>query len=282
MKNILLLTDFTDKSENAHDYALQLFTGQSCDFHLLSVQKFWEYTMDDLMVANPKDDIASALLNDNKSDLQKTKEALILKSKDEDFNFHTMVDYDVFTSAVNDAVKKYHIDLIICGTDGKSGIIEYIFNSHTLRIIRNTDCPVLAVPTEYSYEKPTAVQFILDYDDIFDECGKVVFLELVSKFRSTINVMRFSHGFQIDPINYREEREAFIKFCLPSPVIYELHKDQEPLIIIKKSLSSRNYQLQAISVKSQSFLERMISESHLSEIVNAATLPLLVLRDCNS
>ena len=282
MKNILLLTDFTDKSENAHDYALKLFTGQSCSFHLLNVQKFWEYTMDDLMVANPKDDIAAALLNDNKSNLKKVSEALKIKSKNEDYNFHTMVDYDVFTSAVNDAVKKYHIDLIICGTDGKSGIIEYIFSSHTLRIIRNTDCPVLAIPLDYSYKELNAVQYILDYDDIFEVCGKDVFLELVSKFRSTINVIRFNHGFQIDPINYREEREAFIKFCLPSPVIYELHKDQEPLMIIKKSLSSRNYQLQAISVKSQSFLERMISESHLSEIVNAATLPLLVLRDCNS
>ncbi|MBF4983096.1 universal stress protein [Nonlabens mediterrranea] len=282
MKNILLLTDFTRKSENAIDYALQLFTGESCDFHLLSVQKFWEYTMDDLMVANPKDDIASALLNDNKSDLQKVKEALVVRSKGEEFSFQTMVDYDVFTSAVNDAVKKYQIDLIICGTDGKNGIIEYIFSSHTLRVIRNTDCPVLAIPEAYQFYKPTAVQYVLDYDDVFKVCGKELFLEIVTKFASTINIIRFNHGFQLEPINYREERESFINFCMPSPVIYELHKDQEPLKIIKKSLSSRNYQLQAISVKSQSFLERMISESHLSEIVNAATLPLLVLRDCNS
>ncbi|EAS19304.1 hypothetical protein BBFL7_00769 [Flavobacteria bacterium BBFL7] len=282
MKNILLLTDFTSKSENAIDYALQLFTGQSCDFHLLSVQKFWEYTMDDLMVANPKDDIASALLNDNKSDLQKVKEALVVRSKGEKFSFQTMVDYDVFTSAVNDAVKKYQIDLIICGTDGKNGIIEYIFSSHTLRVIRNTDCPILTIPEAYQFHKPTAVQYVLDYDDVFKVCGKELFLEIVTKFASTINVIRFNHGFQLEPINYREERESFINFCMPSPVIYELHKDQEPLKIIKKSLSSRNYQLQAISVKSQSFLERMISESHISEIVNAATLPLLVLRDCNS
>lgn len=280
MKNILLLTDFTVKSENAHDYALKLFKGQKCDFHLLSVQKFWEYTMDDLMVANPQDDITSALLGDNKASLRETKEQLIKQTLKEDFNFHTIVDYDVFTKAINDAIDSYDIDLIVCGTDGKSDIIESVLSSHTLRIIRNTNCPLLAVPESFVFVKPSNIEYLLDYDDVFDECGKEAFLQLVKKIPSTIHVMRLNYGFVIESIDYKKEQEDIIKYFHGTPVVYETHLDEEPIAVIEESIQKRAIQLQVLSARKESFIDRIFSNSHLSKIVNRARVPILILRTC--
>ncbi|AUC80277.1 universal stress protein [Nonlabens sp. MB-3u-79] len=281
MNNILLLTDFTLKSENAHEYALKLFKGQKCNFHLLSIQKFWEYTMDDLMIANPKDNISSALLGDNMASLKEAKEQLIKQTKKEDFNFHTIVDYDVFTTAINDAVENYNIDLIVCGTNGKSDIMESIFSSHTLRIIHNTECPLLAVPEGFVFVNPRNIEYLLDYDDLFDECGKDPFLQLVKKCKSIIHVMRLNYGFVIESIDYKKEQEDIIKYFHGTPVVYEIHIDEEPIAVIEESMQRLAIQMQVLSAHKESFIDRIFSNSHLSKIVNMARLPILILRTCH-
>jgi nucleotide-binding universal stress UspA family protein len=281
MNNILLLTDFTVKSENAHEYALKLFKGQKCNFYLLSIQKFWEYTMDDLMIANPKDDISSALLGDNMASLKETKEQLIKQTKKEDFNFHTIVDYDVFTTAINDAVENYNIDLIVCGTNGKSDIMESIFSSHTLRIIRNTECPLLVVPEDFVFVNPRNIEYLLDYDDLFDECGKEPFLQLVKKCKSTIHVMRLNYRFVVESIDYKKEQEDIIKYFHGTPVVYEIHIDEDPIAVIEESMQRLAIQMQVLSAHKESFIDRIFSNSHLAKIVNMERLPILILRTCH-
>ena len=54
MKNILLLTDFSDNSINALHYALKLFSGASNNFFVLYVEAANTFLTDDLMAAGNK------------------------------------------------------------------------------------------------------------------------------------------------------------------------------------------------------------------------------------
>lgn len=282
MKNILLLTDFTPKSDNAHAYALELHKGQRCTFFLMSIQKIWEYTMDDLIAANPKDTINTALLGDNKAKTITSKMQLENLYPLEDFTFVESVTYDVFTDAVKSAVREYQIDLIVCGTDGKTGIVEAIFSSHTLRIIRNVDCPILVIPVGTSYQKPSRIQYILDYDDVFEMCGKEPFITIVGKYKSTIDVLRLTFGYDMEPKECEEEHQEIQKLFPSNPVTYHTFISQDPLSFIELRQQKQPAQLQVLSARKHTFLEQIFSNSHLSKIVNAATLPLLILRNCNS
>lgn len=282
MKNILLLTDFTPKSDNAHSYALQLHKGERCTFHLMSIQKIWEYTMDDLMVANPKDDLNTALLGDNKTKVKAVKAKLRKEYESEDFTFKTSVDYDVFTDAINEAVITYDIELIVCGTDGKTGVMEAIFSSHTLRVIRKVDCPILVIPKDTNFQKPTNIQYLLDYEDVFEMCGKEPLIKIARKYKSKIDVLRLTFGYDMEPKECEEEHLEMQKFFPSNPLTYHTFIDQDPVKVIKIRQQKEPAQLQVLSAYKQTFLERMFSNSHLSQIVNTATLPLLILRDCNS
>lgn len=282
MKNILLLTDFTPKSDNAHRYAFKFFKGQKCTFHLLSIQKIWEYTMDDLMVATPKSDLETALLGDNRSQVVALIGSYIDQGDHENFTFKGHVDYDVFTDAITQAVGNYDIDLVICGTNGKTGIVEAIFSSHTLRIIRKVDCPVLVIPEDYTFKTPSSVQYLLDYDDVFEMCGKEPLINIVRKFKSDIDVLRLTFGYDMEPLECENEHQEIQKFFPSNPVTYHTFKDQDPVAVIKVRQDKLPAQLQVLSAHKQTFLERMFSNSHLSQIVNSATIPLLILRDCNS
>jgi nucleotide-binding universal stress UspA family protein len=281
MKNILLLTDFTAKSYNAHDYALQYYTGQPCTFHVMSVQKYWEYTMDDLMVANPEDDVMTALLGDNELQLKATETELVKRSTSEPFTFHTIATYDVFTDAINNAVTKNDIELIVCGTDGKSGLIEAIFSSHTLRIMRNIECPLLAIPEGFVFQPPAVIAYILAFEDVFDACGKERLQELTNTYESIIHVLRFNDGVVMEPADYDQEQKDIATNFSDNYVHYEAYPTDEPVAVIERAIAYNGIQLLALSAHKESFLERMFSDSHLSEIVNAATVPLLILHDCN-
>ncbi|RMB64142.1 universal stress protein [Dokdonia sinensis] len=282
MKNILLLTDFSSKSDNAHKYAMQFHKWQQCTFYLMSIQKIWEYTMDDLMVANPKDDLNTALLGDNKSKLKATKARLRKQYTGEDFTFKSSVDYDVFTDAINQAVNEYEIELIVCGTDGKTGVVETIFSSHTLRIIRKVDCPVLVIPEGVEFQKPSSIQYLLDYDDVFEMCGKEPLIQIVRKFKSNIDVLRLTFGYDMEPRECEQEHKEIQKFFPSNPVTYHTYIDQDPVRVIQVRQQTAPAQLQVLSAHKQTFLERIFSNSHLSQIVNSSTIPLLILRDCNS
>jgi hypothetical protein len=78
-----------------------------------------------------------------------------------------------------------------------------------LRIIRNTECPLLAVAEDFVFVNPRNIEYLLDYDDLLDECGKEPFLQLVKKCKSTIHLMRLNYGFIIESINYKKEPETY-------------------------------------------------------------------------
>jgi hypothetical protein len=72
-----------------------------------------------------------------------------------------------------------------------------------------TECPLLAVAEDFVFVNPRNIEYLLDYDDLLDECGKEPFLQLVKKCKSTIHLMRLNYGFIIESINYKKEPETY-------------------------------------------------------------------------
>jgi nucleotide-binding universal stress UspA family protein len=281
MKNILLLTDFTSKSEDSHEFACKLFLGQECKFIFLSVQKLWAYTMDDLMVSTYYG-IEEALVGDNKINVEEQVEKFKDRYASQKFQFEGVVDLNYFTKSVEENSAKYDIDLIVIGSDGVSGISEAILSSHTLRIIRNVDCPVLMVPESYRFERPTRIQYLLDYDDVFEKCGKELLIELINNYQPEIQAMRLTYGYKMPTANFEREFEKIQELFFDCNVNYFTQKFDNPMEFILSHLEIKPAQLQVLSAHKHSFLEEVFSSSHLKQIVNAAYIPVLILRDCHS
>ncbi len=282
MKNILLLTDQTTKSQNAHAYAFSLFEDQECTFHLLSIQKIWQFTMDDLMAAGAKSDLDTAILGDERLEVTKLVSLYRIRFNNTKFSFQAHIDYDVFTVAINKAVRGYGIDCIVCGTDGASDIVERLFSSHTLRIIRKVDCPVLIVPKGYQFQKPRQVQYLLDTEDIFEMCGKKLMLEIVRTFKSQIAVFRITTIQEVERNSFIQEKVEISKFFPSNGLTYHTISDSDIIETLNYIRLQYPGQLKVLSGKRETFLERIFSKSHVSTIVNMAKMPLLILRDCNS
>ena len=95
--------------------------------------------------ATPNSTVYDSIIKNPKAAIEKMIDSLQSEYIDEQYAFDGICDYDAFISAVSQTVKSKNIDLIVMGTNGATGATEVIFGSNTINVIRNINCPVLAI-----------------------------------------------------------------------------------------------------------------------------------------
>lgn len=276
MRKILLPVDFSEASNNAVRYSLRFFKGEACTFYLLSIYRAWEYTTEELMQASDTDSIYNSLLKENKEKLEEKVRELEDLSKEENFSFHPLLNYNVFTEAINQVIEIEDIDLIIMGTDGVSGAKEAIFGSHTLRVIRKVNSPLLVIPVNHSYKTLRNILYTIDYNNTFDVASAVSFKQLIKKREVLISILKLQAGDAEDkteaPARARIE-EAFKEY---HPRYYCV-KDVTAAEAINSLVQVLKIQMNVLPVKHEEFLKRFLFGSAISKIIYTSRVPLLII-----
>ncbi len=273
MKNILLPTDFSENSKNAIRFAMKFFEGETCTFHILNSQKPSSYITADVLYGSPGTTIHEAILNDNKIELEKTIRFCESIAEKEKYTFVPKIDFDNIVDAVNQAVALNNIELIVMGTNGATGAAEVIFGSNTLKIIRNVNCPVIAVPQGYTFSKIESVLLSLNYQYIVSEKSLNIISEIVKKHKASLKILEIEEE-SIELAtkrNYTEEvfkEIGFERFSIkniPAAMAINVFEQLIPI------------QLHAMVVERRSFLDRFIFGSETSKISYGSSVPLLIL-----
>ncbi len=148
MIKILLPTDFSKISLNAIEYALNFASGSNTKF--IFYHSFIPFNCA----------LSGTLENNRKEIITVERELKIIIDKLR-FKMHekfpevaieTCIEKGVESRQIISYSKKNKIDLIIMGTTGASGLKEIIIGSVTVAIIAKSECPVLAVPSNYKYK----------------------------------------------------------------------------------------------------------------------------------
>lgn len=275
MKRILLPTDFSENSLNAIRYAMAFFKNSEVDFFVLNVQKISNYTTADLMSRSSGSTVYRAILDDNKKSLNKFIEKLKKECVGEKYTFHGLVDFDVFTDAMQQAVVTKNIDLIIMGTNGATGAKEVLFGSNTLNVIRQVNCPLIAVPEAYTFKDIKNVLFSINYQGV-PTTSIAPLIEILKLYKATLKVLDVKE----ENIHVTSaETEASLKDLLgnlsydyyllsgiPIPIAIDAFEQLFPV------------DLHALIVEQKSFLDRFVFGSETSAISYNSRVPLLILR----
>lgn len=275
MKNILLPTDFSKNSKNAIEYSLKLFEGETVTFHILNSQKPTGYITADVLYGAAGDSVYDGILNDNKKELEKLIRHCESLSENENFTFVPKIDFDNIVDAVNQAVSLNNIELIIMGTNGATGAEEVVFGSNTLKLIRKANCPVLAIPEGYVYNKIESVLLSVNYQYELKTDVLGVILDIVRKHDSTLKILEIEEN----NVEVNSPKGNYIdlfkginikRFCIkniPSAVAIDAFTQLIPV------------QLHAMFVERKSLLDRFIFGSETSKISYSSKVPLLIFRN---
>ena len=274
MKRILLPTDFSKNSLNAIRYAMAFFKKSEIDFYVLNVQKTSDYTTSDLMSRSSGTSIYRAVLDDNKKSLQKFIEKLKQECIGEKYTFHSLVDFDVFTDAIQQAVTSKKIDLIIMGTNGATGAKEVLFGSNTLNVIRKVDCPLIAVPENYKFKHIQQILLTLNYQEVSTP-SIAPLLDVLKLYKAALKVLDIKE--EIIQVTSAETQaslkdllgklsyEYFTLTGIPSPIAINAFEQLFPI------------DLHAIIIKQKSFLDRFVFGNETSTISYNSRVPLLIM-----
>jgi nucleotide-binding universal stress UspA family protein len=137
-RNILLATDFLPAAQAALPYAVGFAKGFGANLYALHVSEAINYAL------------PPAAWVDTQTAVEAEKKALreqLQHECPEVFPKIIEAEGNVWT-AVEDAIDKYEIDLIVLGTRGRTGLEKVLLGSKAEEILRRVHCPVLTVGPE--------------------------------------------------------------------------------------------------------------------------------------
>ena len=82
--------------------------------------------------------------------------------------------------------KELACDLIIMGTQGATGLGKLFLGSITYSVIKKTEIPVLAIPTEYVFKTIDKIVFATDYEGISNKKTLAPLFELANSFDAIV------------------------------------------------------------------------------------------------
>ncbi|MFK7783107.1 universal stress protein [Psychroserpens sp.] len=276
MKTILLLTDFSKSATNAIQYAMRFFESETCKFYVMHVHKAGSFISDDLMVSTTES-IYESITKVPKQKLDALIGHLKKEFHNQNHTFDSIIDFDVFTDAVNQAVKKKSVDYVVMGSNGATSAKEIIFGSNTINVLRHVFCKTLVIPEGYTF-KPISNFFLpLQYDDNLEYKQLNVIDEFIKQFNFKLHVLRtckkgvvsthsISDQDQLKQFEYKYSVEKDIAF--EQAVINYLKSDQIDML--------------SLIVHDKSFIKRFFTESPTIELSKIIKIPLLIFHNKNN
>ncbi len=276
MKRILLPTDFSDNAFNAIRYALNLFREEETTFYLLNTFTPVSYHTG-YLIENPApygmEDIA--MIN-SKRDVERTEEKI-----KEEFNNpkHSFVRLSVFNTLIGEiksVVEKYNIDLIIMGTKGATGAKEVFIGTHTMYTIKKVNCPVIAVPSGFEFEKPKDVLFPTDYNLSMDNRYLPLIKEICDKYICRLNILNAYYGVALDA-EQQKIKEELDKYFKNNAHIFHIAEGMDVLEAVEDFQKKHKIDLLVMIHNKHSFFENLLFKPVINQVAYHTNIPFLVI-----
>ncbi|WP_055442396.1 universal stress protein [Lacinutrix himadriensis] len=271
MKNILLLSDFSINSENAIHYAMHFFKNEKCTFHVMHIHKIGSFTSDDLM-NSPKESIYESITKEPKEKLQALVENLKSEFNNPNYSFETIIDFDVFIDAINQAIRNQKIDFVVMGTNGASGVKEVLFGSNTINVVRKVQCKTLIIPEGYTYTPIKKLLLPLDPQDTIGGKQFTDLLGFIETYQLHLDVLRVNPNTENTEIE-QEDLSNLALFDCSYQVVNEVPMD----FALSSYMQTNTIDFLALFVKNEGFFEHLFSKANTKINLSKISKPILVL-----
>lgn len=201
MKRILVPTDFSRTAEKAFRFALDLAQRAKGIVILYHI-----YTpLGSVFVGTEE----SRKQYNTQSEVDIIKRLQRLRKKvTADFtgvSVSTIVGHAPLTDNILGFAEDNHIDLIVMGTQGCSGLRRAIIGSEAARIAERSDLPVLLVPEKYEFMEPHQFVFATNFSST-DKAALAIVGEMAKLYEAEITILHFQTAYNT-PVVKQEEKK---------------------------------------------------------------------------
>lgn len=159
--NVLILTDFSEVSENTSRYALDFLKETPSTISLLNIQ-------DINLNTETTEKLGKNMLLISKK-MHAAMENLKAYNTNIHHKFHINLSLDNLISAVRKCVEEKKIDLIFIGAATQKDHKHPLLGNHAYEIIHKVKCTILAVPNEVLFVTPKRMILPIDYSVLSEQ-----------------------------------------------------------------------------------------------------------------
>ena len=278
IKNILVATDFSNEAYNALFYATRIFATQRCTFHIINVY-------DDLTSATNTRNVLfigkkelSRLQKISQEKLTETVHKITLDTSNNLHQFNTISSKGTITSVLSQNIDNLQIDLIVVGNQGITNAKKLFMGSNTIRIANTiTQCPILAIPKEISYEPIDAIAFVTDFKKGCTKTTLSALLYIASAVNASIAVLHINEESTLSSDQISNKK--LLKLCLANrPHSFDdIWNYSDKANVIQDYVSKGNIKMLAMAYHRKNFFKRILHEPVIMDLSIYATIPFLIL-----
>lgn len=183
MKRILVPCDFSEPAVQAFKFAVEVARKQAGEIVL---QHVIELPVMHDTVLMPTLSFEEAYLKDLKAEAMKNFDKMKAKWAPERPKVITLIEYGPTTPTIRQCIEDQKIDLVIMGTQGASGLKEFLVGSNAEKIVRTSPVPVIALKNQL-----TQVKHIVFPSNLNTEQEELTMKvkELQSQFGATLHIV---------------------------------------------------------------------------------------------
>lgn len=277
MKHVLLPTDFSDNSWNAIVYAIKLFKKETCTFHILNTYTPIIYNVEYVLGYPAQFGLADAIRNTSQENLKEIVERISKTFEDNSkHTFTTLSKFNTLVSGIREFLSENKTDLIIMGTKGATGAKEVLFGSNTVHVFKDIKCPVLAIPSDFNFEKPHEILFPTDLEVDYNDFQLGILKEIAQTNIARINALHVSTGYDLTEKQKNKQLELKKQFKTIS-YLFHHYKSMNVTEAIDQFQIKSKINLLAMINNKHSFFENLFFRSTLNQIGFNLNVPFLVL-----
>jgi nucleotide-binding universal stress UspA family protein len=262
IKNIIVLIDYSETSVNALNIAIQMAKRQGACLHLVEV-------IDSLLVMN-----AGIDPNDSRKQLEKYAEKI---KNEHNIKTETYCEIGAVAKTINGIIIKSKIDLVVIGTQGSTGWMNFLVGNEAMSIIKHAICPVLIIP--HTFTKTSFSQVLYPVRSVKGVIQKYDYVKpIIEKNNSFIHLLGIANK-----ENFNEMEGELKKLTEMVPVRMDYLSNEK---IVAEDISNkileiskqRNTDLLVINATLDKNWKEIFSESYTQQIINHAKCPVLCIK----
>jgi nucleotide-binding universal stress UspA family protein len=278
MKRILVPTDFSPTAEKAFRFALDIATKAKGTIVLYHTYIPVESTFVGTEKTRKQYNIQSEA-NIVKR-LQRLKKKVTGDSTE--VAVSTIVGRSPLINNILGFAEHNHIDLIIMGTQGASGLKKTIIGSVAARVIEKSDLPVLLVPSKYELEEPRQFVFATNYQAT-DKLALTLLAAIAKLYDADITVLHFLSVYNAES-EKEKERTDFDTYAFSlqrkfneSKMKFHLLETSSVTETMENLDKKFPYDMMVMVRRQKTFLEKFFVKSFTQNMAYITKKPLLVV-----
>ncbi|MBT8321408.1 MAG: universal stress protein [Eudoraea sp.] len=279
MLRILIPTDFSKNAWNALAYGLELFRKRRCTIYLLHVNPLPPYSGAGTSIKASTQMLRKTMLAESEKKLKELLDQINETSSNELHTFMTIALYDFFVDSIKREVQDKHIDLIIMGTKGASGLKKVSLGSNTGDVITKVKCPLLAVPEDARYKIPKEIAFPTDYYINYDVQVLDTLISVVNRNEADLRVVHITKRGEELTREQLQNKDFLHDYLRGVKHSFHTITGSKLETSVQCFVESRDIDMIAMVAKNLNFFQRILFRPAVEEISYHIEIPFLVLHE---